>query len=135
MKIYHMCPREAWIGNDDERQLVQKAYYPPTYAADGFIHCSPAVSDALLDIGNHFYKGSPPNTEWIILTINVEKLRSEVKWESPMAVGDMETKLDSDVRMPHVYGTIDRDAAAVTHRIVRDPESGAFLRIESVSGG
>jgi uncharacterized protein (DUF952 family) len=123
--IYHMCPRDAWVGKEDE-------YYPPTYAADGFIHCSPAVSDALLEIGNHFYASTPPSMEWIVLTIDVSKLRGEVKWEKPMAVGDVETQLEEDVRMPHVYGTIDREAATVTHRMDRDPGSGAFLRIEQI---
>ncbi len=120
--IYHMCPKDAWVGEEGE-------YYPPTYAADGFIHCSPAVSDALLDIGNHFYSSTPPSSEWIVLTIDVSRLRGEVRWESPMAVGDVQTKLDDDVRMPHVYGTIDREAATVTHVLERDPDSGAFVRI------
>lgn len=123
--IYHMCSIDAWVG-------AEGAYYPPTYAIDGFIHCSPAVSDALLDIGNHFYKSTPASTEWIVLTIDVSKLRAEVKWENPMPVGDVETQLEDDLRMPHVYGTIDREAATVTHRMQRDPESGAFLRIEHI---
>ncbi len=125
--IYHMCPMDAWVGKEEHE------YYPPTYAADGFIHCSPAVSDALLEIGNHFYASAPASMEWIVLTIDVSKVRAEVKWEKPLAVGDIETRLEDDVRMPHVYGTIDRAAATVTHRMQRDPESGAFLRIEQTS--
>jgi uncharacterized protein (DUF952 family) len=121
--VYHMCPAAAWLGKEDEQ------YFPPTFERDTFIHCSPNVDDQLLDIANHFYRSS--EGDWIVLTIDVSKLKSEVRWEQPMAVGDIETELADTELMPHIYGTIDRDAATVTHRLVRDP-SGSFLRIEGV---
>jgi uncharacterized protein (DUF952 family) len=130
--IYHMCPSEAWTGLPEDRQ-----YYPPTYDKDGFIHCTGDLNkDLLLDIANHFYVGS--KGDWIVLTVDVAKLGAEVKWEAPMPVGETDTMNHTDgdragasMIMPHVYGTIDREAATVTHRLVRE-ENGTFVRIERV---
>jgi len=114
--IYHMLPEARWASDWPNGQ-----YRPETFEADGFVHCSPAPSMALVDIGNMFYRES--DGDWIVLEVDPSKLKSLVKWEQPMAVGDTESTLDKAVKMPHVYGPLDREACTVKYRMLRKPKA------------
>lgn len=74
-----------------------------------------------------FYKGTVG--DWIVLSIDVSKLSSEVRWEEPMAVGDTASEMDTSLRMPHVYGTLDREACRVSHRMIREAD-GTFVGVQ-----
>ena len=52
--LYHLVPRQDW----DECKASGRAYFPPTYAQDGFIHLT-KEPELLLPVANHFYKDVP----------------------------------------------------------------------------
>lgn len=72
--IYHMCVKKDY----EEQTQSGGLYFPPTYPQDGFIHAT-ADASFLLSVGTHFYKSDL--NEWICLEIDVQYLRSPVKYE------------------------------------------------------
>lgn len=49
--LYHLVPAADW----DACKTGGKAYFPPTYESDGFIHLT-KEANLLLPVANHFYK-------------------------------------------------------------------------------
>ena len=49
--LYHLVPAEQWQACKQQH----KAYYPPTYEQDGFIHLT-KEPHLLLPVANHFYR-------------------------------------------------------------------------------
>lgn len=125
--IYHVVQVSVW----DKACAAGTEYYPPTYAADGFIH---ATHDGalLLDVLNHFYKTI--DDDFLCLELSAGALTSPVKMEDPAPVGDKaEQKKDAVVLFPHIYGPITPLSCVVRKMAVkRDKKDGTFLRIEGL---
>jgi uncharacterized protein (DUF952 family) len=101
----------------------RREYVPPTFADDGFIHCT-AGDDLMLQVANRFYAGvAEPMVAW---TIDEALVRSDVRWEPPMPENppNYEGPL-----FPHIYGPLNLDAVVGGRRLVRD-EEGAFVGYE-----
>mmetsp|Transcript_34958 Transcript_34958/g.54641 ORF Transcript_34958/g.54641 Transcript_34958/m.54641 type:complete len:124 (-) Transcript_34958:2683-3054(-) len=114
--VYHMAQKSLWEEAGEE-------YTPPTYQQDGFVHAT-EDSAMLLGIANHFYKET--KGEWILLKLSVDKLKHKTVWEAPAPVGDKSSNLETEVKMPHIYGPINKDAVDKITSIQRD-EDGSFL--------
>eukprot|EP00298_Acanthocystis_sp_HF-20_P027779 c6059_g1_i1.p1 GENE.c6059_g1_i1~~c6059_g1_i1.p1 ORF type:complete len:129 (+),score=50.34 c6059_g1_i1:24-389(+) len=115
--IFHMLPVENWKNAPEE-------YYPPTYQQDGFVHCA-STAEELVTIGNHFYK--TVSGDFLILVLEISKLKSEVKFEPPAAVGNFKPHTDTQL-FPHIYGPINKDSVTAIKKLVRD-ETGTFLSV------
>jgi uncharacterized protein (DUF952 family) len=101
-------------------------YFPPTYAADGFVHASAFPAD-LVACGNNFYKAV--KGDWICISLNPNMLEGEVKYEVAAPVGNIATNDTSGApKFPHIYGGIPRSAVMTVYKIVRS-EDGTFLGI------
>ena len=61
--IYHLVQKQLW----EECKTQEKAYKPPTYEQDGFIHAT-EEAHMLLGVANHFYKSDP--SEYLLLRID-----------------------------------------------------------------
>lgn len=88
--LYHLATHVDW----DAR--TGSAYSPAGLATEGFVHCSAAHQ--LLPTANGLFAG---RTDLILLTIEPDKLASEVVWEDLYGNGEDH---------PHVYGPIDLEA-------------------------
>eukprot|EP00301_Raphidiophrys_heterophryoidea_P016806 c26463_g1_i1.p1 GENE.c26463_g1_i1~~c26463_g1_i1.p1 ORF type:complete len:139 (+),score=36.75 c26463_g1_i1:40-417(+) len=121
--IYHMCSAEDWENAPED-------YHPPTFKQDGFAHaCSQAKE--LVPIANHFYKAS--TKPWICLTIDTDKLSSEVKFEPPSPVGDTNAHtLELGPLYPHVYGSITKSSVVAVSPMLR-AQDGTFLSIQGLT--
>lgn len=123
--LYHLVPKESWSAT----RAAGKAYYPPTYEQDGFIHLTKEAR-LLLGVANHFYTDIPG--EYVVLALDPAKLTHEVKFEAAAPVGDKGADGVPEkeaVLFPHLFGTIDFDAVVAEVPVARD-ESGRFLSIE-----
>lgn len=130
---YHMCEIRKF-----ERQLKEGGgrYFPPTYAQDGFVHCS-SDPRMLLDIANAFYKSSPvtEEAEWAVLSLMTHQL-GDVRFEAPAPVGGVTRAEDSDPSrtqplFPHIYGPITAASVVRSFRMLRAAD-GTFLSIEGL---
>jgi uncharacterized protein (DUF952 family) len=116
--ILHLLPR--WIA---ESLDPGDAYLPSTFAADGFIHCSPS-DEVMLAVANRFYADG--DDELVVWTVDEDALVAEVRWEPPDH--GPQPGVPDDVRFPHVYGPIDVRAVVGTRGLVRGPAGGpAFV--------
>eukprot|EP00775_Hariotina_reticulata_P006071 gene6071-6310_t len=120
--LYHLVQSSIW--NTDKSE--NKAYYPPTYDADGFIHLTKEAR-LLLDVANHFYKEI--QGEFLVLAIDSKALTSKVVFEAAAPVGDRKAYDEAAQQLfPHLYGSI--DFSAVTAELpVQRSEDGTFLAI------
>lgn len=91
--ILHITQKSAW----DAAQ--QSGFYSaPSLATEGFIHCStPAQAVATAE---RFYAGQ---RGLVLLVIDSERVQSEVKYEAGTD--------KPDELFPHIYGTLNLDAA------------------------
>ena len=84
----------------DELYLLKEDYYiPQSLTSDGFIHCSKA--EQLEEVINRLLKNEKKLT---IIKINVEKIKSEIKFEAPIE------SPQSTIYYPHIYGPLNKDA-------------------------
>ena len=129
-QLYHLVAKSEWKAATDKGV----EYYPPTYAADGFVHLT-ANPSLLLEVANHFYKDD--RREYLVLVLNPEKLRGTVKFEAAAAVGDKETKTGGYAKeaalFPHLYNSGIGPSALVDSLEVRRDASGTFLSIAKMS--
>jgi mannose-6-phosphate isomerase-like protein (cupin superfamily)/uncharacterized protein (DUF952 family) len=99
--IYHMCKKSAW----EECKKQSKAYFPPTFLADGKMTHATAVPERLISTANHFYTLSVG--DWICLELNrkgLEQLGIVTIFEEAMPVGAKETNADwESMVFPHIY--------------------------------
>lgn len=123
--IYHMCDAAAFEAGTANGAL----YFPPTYAADGFVHASAFPVD-LVACGNNFYKSV--KGDWICISLNPSMLDGEVKYETAAPVGNISTNDTTGLpKFPHIYGGIPAKAVIRTFKINRN-EVGEFLSIEGL---
>ena len=112
--ILHLLP--AWLsetmGPDDD-------YLPATYAADGFIHCSPS-DDVMLAVANAYYGGA--GEDFVVWDVDDSALVAEVRWEAPDPAPP--PGVAPGVLFPHVYGPIERRAVVHVRRLVPGPAGG-----------
>mmetsp|Transcript_3533 Transcript_3533/g.4733 ORF Transcript_3533/g.4733 Transcript_3533/m.4733 type:complete len:131 (-) Transcript_3533:234-626(-) len=119
--IYHLIEVEEWT-----KASEKEPYFPATYKQDGFTHATHDPK-SLISIANHFYRES--KRDWICLAIDVKKLKSPLKWESPAAVGDKESHTKEKLLFPHVYGPLYPSEVTTFHKVNRE-EDGKFTSIE-----
>ena len=105
----HLTPKEVW-----ERQSGDSEYLPEAYEADGFIHCTDGDVN-LLHVANLFYRLDA--REFVVLTIDVDRLTSEVRYEDP------------DRIYPHIYGPLNTNAVVGLRHVDRS-EDGAFIQFQ-----
>mmetsp|Transcript_5615 Transcript_5615/g.13190 ORF Transcript_5615/g.13190 Transcript_5615/m.13190 type:complete len:414 (+) Transcript_5615:92-1333(+) len=115
--LYHMCQKDLW----EKVKETQEAYFPPTFAKDGFTHAT-AVPSRLLDTANHFYQDV--EGEWLCLRFKrsaLLKLGIIVKDERPMAVGNKQSAAAfQNWVCPHVVGGIAPAIVDLEFPMVRD---------------
>ena len=102
--LYHLLPAAEW----EASQAAGKGYTPKTYEQDGFVHLS-ADADALVDIGNHFYRSVLG--DFLVLSLDASKLTAPVRWEAAAAVGDTPPHTAGQQLFPHLV----RQAALHAH--------------------
>lgn len=134
--LYHLLPSKEWTICVEK----DRAYYPPTFEMDGFIHLT-ANPSFLLQVANHFYR--EVDGAFVVLQLAPDKLKGTVKYEPAAAVGDKQTKKDGyktekgrkesdEILFPHLYGSgIEKEAVQRVLSVTRDDE-GRFLSIESL---
>jgi uncharacterized protein (DUF952 family)/mannose-6-phosphate isomerase-like protein (cupin superfamily) len=131
--VYHMCQQTLW----DEAVASGKAYFPPTFADDGFFTHATAVPARLMETANHFYTATEGS--WICLQLSTEKLQEAgimTLFEEPKPVGDQavsESWQSEQWACPHIFGGIPVSDGASgivtkTFEIKRD-DKGNFLSI------
>jgi uncharacterized protein (DUF952 family) len=87
--IFHITTREQW----NHAALAGK-YQSDSLITEGFIHCSTAAQ--LESSGRRHFAGQ---AGLVVLEIDPEKLRWELRWEDSHGEG-----------FPHLYGPLDLDA-------------------------
>jgi uncharacterized protein (DUF952 family) len=87
--IFHITTREQW----NHASLAGK-YQADSLVSEGFIHCSTAAQ--LGSSGRRHFSGQ---TGLVVLEIDPDKLRWELRWEGSGAN-----------LFPHLYGPLDLDA-------------------------
>ena len=101
----------------------RREYVPPTFAADGFIHCT-AGDDLMLQVANRFYASA--DEPLVVWTIDEALVSADVRWEPPMP--ENPPNYDGPL-FPHIYGPLELDAVVGARRLVRG-EGGAFVGYE-----
>ena len=71
--VFHLIQEHIWL----KCKKDNKAYTPPTYEQDGFIHATKDPS-MLIDVGNHFYKSDP--SSYLLLRIATALLDVPIKY-------------------------------------------------------
>lgn len=96
MLLFHIAKSKEW-----QQSLKTGFYSNPSIKKDGFIHCS--EFNQLLHIANSNLKNI--NEELVVLCIDSDKLKPEIKWE---------TNKNNGMTFPHVYGLINVDSVIDT---------------------
>jgi uncharacterized protein (DUF952 family) len=129
--VYHMCPKALW----DEAVSSGKAYFPPTFAEDGYFTHATALPERLLQTANHFY--TSVEGEWTCLELSTVALWDTgivTKVEEPKPVGAQSVSENWETNQwacPHIYGGIptrEHGVVLQTYAMERD-EKGTFLSI------
>jgi uncharacterized protein (DUF952 family) len=93
--IYHIAAESDW--RDAQRAGEYRiSTHGRTLEEEGFIHCSRASQVG--PTASRFFAG---RSGLVLLTIDPERLRSELRYEAPP---------ESDELFPHVYGPLNTDA-------------------------
>ncbi len=98
--IYHIAKSDAW-----ERESPAGEYRNPSLATEGFIHCSLEEQ-----VPGPLEKFFPSREGLVLLEIEVERLRSELRYENGF---------------PHIYGPLNVEAVVAVRRpppIRKNPE-------------
>lgn len=99
--IYHITTPVEWKLAQENGQ-----YSAPSLDTEGFIHCSTAVQ--VVPVANAFYRDVD---EVILLCLDEDKIRAEVKWEAPAHIEGQDAPENSETQLfPHIYGVINLDA-------------------------
>jgi uncharacterized protein (DUF952 family) len=112
--ILHITTPKEW-----EKAQINGEYTAPSLNSDGFIHCS--TLKQAIDTANIFFKGQ---NGLILLCIDENKLKSEIKYENPTGGGQHDPEVGD--LFPHVYGPINIPAVI---KVVDFPlnEKGLFV--------
>lgn len=131
--IYHMCQKSVW----ENCKAQSKAYFPPTFVADGKMTHATYVPERLISTANHFYTSSVG--DWICLELNregLEQLGIVTVFEDAMPVGEKATNANwEDWVCPHIYGGLPTHLEGIVTKIydmVRS-DDGTFLSIEGLT--
>lgn len=124
--IYHITSKPEWTQAQNNG-----AYRASSLDTQGFIHFSKASQ--ITNVANLFYSGQD---NLVILCVDENRLKSEVKWEPPDMVGHEEKDQPHGQELfPHVYGEVDLDAVAGVvdfppdeHGIFQLPDAIAKMR-------
>lgn len=108
--LVHLCSQMEW-------QQAQKIgiYRAASLETAGFIHLS--RPEQILKVANYYY---PAAENMLLLWINPEKLKSELRWEDS----------DGDV-FPHLYGPLNLEAVVVTSDFSADSD-GVFRTVQAI---
>ncbi len=101
--ILHVIDREEW-----QATSLAPEYRPPSFAAEGFIHCSASEAQALAVVARLFAGRS----HLLALEIDTDRLGSEVRYE-PGASGEL---------YPHIYGPLETAAVRRARTLLSGPE-------------
>jgi uncharacterized protein (DUF952 family) len=114
--ILHICGAADWaeVGEDGE-------YRPPSLGDVGFVHCSDFGTAHLP--ADALYRG---RTDLVLLEIDPAKLGVPVRWE------DGVPPHPANIRFPHVYGPIRRDAVVGVHDFT-EVDGGGFRLPDSLA--
>jgi uncharacterized protein (DUF952 family)/RimJ/RimL family protein N-acetyltransferase len=102
--LVHLCSQQDW-----QQAQISGDYRASSLEAVGFIHCS--KPSQILKVANHYY---PAARELVLLWIDPNKLRSELRWESS----------DGDI-FPHLFGPLNLEAVISVGDFSPDPD-GVF---------
>lgn len=111
--IFHLAPAAYY-----HAQPIDQPYWPATFAAEGFIHCT-AGTELLLEIANTFFADLAGDL--LALEINPHQLTSPLKFEPPIPPPGVPAGLAADVLFPHIYGPLNRTAITRIVPLRRDP--------------
>jgi uncharacterized protein (DUF952 family) len=102
-EIYHL------VTESDFRSLAGEGHYiPARFEQDGFIHCTGEPETLLVVADDYFATVSEPV---LVLVIEVARLTSEVKFESPAPItGGGTAHLKNNLLFPHIYGPLNLNA-------------------------
>ncbi|RRO18328.1 DUF952 domain-containing protein [Saccharopolyspora rhizosphaerae] len=119
--LLHLLPLSTFHSDQDQPITAASLH------AQGFVHCSPDVPTTLA-VANNLY--SDVDEPMIAVELDPVRLTAPVRWEAadpapPPGVAE-------DVKFPHVYGPLDREAV-IGIRYARRDVKGNFLSLESRS--
>ncbi len=117
--IHHLASAAEFVAASSDQP-----YLPPSFADDGFIHCTREAT-VLLEVANRFYADQPG--EFVVLDIDTARLSAPVRWEAPVPPASDGT-LWAGALFPHIYGSINRDAIVAVRPAHRSAE-GRFLSV------
>ena len=102
-EFFHIAFQKDWAKAQEIGQ-----YHHPSIEQEGFIHCSypRQIAESL---NKHF----PKNEKLVLLEIDAQKLKSELKIELAASRGE---------DFPHIYGPLNVDAVSKIHEIKWDGE-------------
>ncbi|GBF79495.1 DUF952 domain-containing protein [Aphanothece sacrum] len=101
MLIFHITTSESW-------KIAQNMseYKTESLDIEGFIHASTITQ--VIKVANAFYHSY---NSLIVLSINPDKLLTDVRWESPIHRDTQGSLIvNSEETFPHIYGVINLDA-------------------------
>ena len=125
-----MCLKSAWESASGE------AYFPPTFATDGYFTHATAVPERLLKTANHFYTGTAG--DWICLQLSraaLQKVGIITKFEEAKPVGETATGKDwGEWKCPHIFGGIPTQIPGIVTKVytMKRDVNGQFLSIEGL---
>ena len=131
--LYHMCQKSSW----DAALTSGKAYFPPTFVADGNFTHATAVPARLIETANHFYTAVPG--DWICVQLSqksLEQVGIVTVLEEPRPVGETEVgETWSEWRCPQIFGGIPASIPGVVQRTypMKRDDQGNFLCIEGLT--
>lgn len=113
--IFHIAVATEW-----EAALGDGAYRPPSFAAEGFIHCS--TREQVIATANLYYRG---RRDLVLLSIDENWLTAPLRYETPIAPADVRAAQRfphaigandgrENSRFPHIYGPLSLDAVVRT---------------------
>ena len=98
-KILHATSRDSWSA-----ALAGGEYRAESLAGEGFMHCSTAAQ--IIRVANMLFRG---RRDLVLLVIDPQYLRAELKWEPPAHPSGVEAPPADDL-FPHLYGPLNLEA-------------------------
>ena len=99
MNIFHITSRKRWI-----EATRSGPFSDPSLGSEGFIHAS--TIEQVVPVAAKFYRGQ---SGLVLLEIDPQRLKSELRWEPPTGGGPPPGVPEGDA-FPHIYGPINLDA-------------------------
>jgi uncharacterized protein (DUF952 family) len=109
---YHLVPIDSW-----EAAPPGAPFRASSLEGEGFIHLTHSRAD-LLDVANRYYCVDP--RPFVVLSVFLPRLTAPWRY-------------DGDIRYPHVYGPLDREAITAIEPMLRSAD-GSFLQFDLARG-